>query len=68
MYKKILNQINNCAPIYYDLILDNLKLLIDKNSDNRKIALFFTTFSENERELIIKNLNHLNSIPEYRAE
>lgn len=66
--ENILNQINNCAPIYYDIILDNLKLLIDKNSDNRKIALFFTTFSENERELIIKNLNHLNSIPEYRAE
>lgn len=58
-------QISNCAPIYYDIALNNLKLLLDNNSDNRRIALFFTILSEDEKELIRNNIIHLNSIPEY---
>ena len=63
----ISDNINKCAPIYYDIILENTKLLFDANTDNRKIALFFTTLSENEKNMITSILFHLKSNPEYTA-
>ena len=63
----ITDNINKCAPVYYDIILDNTKLLFDTNNDDRKIALFFTTLSENEKNMITSILFHLKSNPEYTA-
>lgn len=64
---KITDNINRCAPVYYDIILDNTKLLFDTSNDNRKIALFYTTLSENEKTMITSILFHLKSNPEYTA-
>lgn len=63
----ITDNINKCAPVYYDIILENVKLLLDTSNDNRKIALFFTTLSENEKTMITSILFHLKSNPEYTA-